>query len=101
MGGPSAGREIRVRLTRIALQPGDRRGRDDADLKAGGPREAREHIAVAAVVAAAADDDDPQRPRPAGPQVTQRGLTGALHQGIARNAQVLDGVLVQGTHLGN
>ena len=81
----TAGREIRMCLARIPPQPLDAAtsGRDDADLKAGRLGKTREHVAVTAVVAPAADDDDPVRHGPAGPQVAQRGLAGALHQCVA------------------
>jgi hypothetical protein len=97
----AAGREIGMRLTGIALEPRDRRRRDHADLQTRGLRKAREHVAIPAIVAATADDDDPVRHGPAGPQITQRGLSGPLHQGVTGYRQRLDGALVQFTHLGS
>ena len=63
-------------------------------------RETREHVAVAAVVPGSADYDDAVRDRPAGAQISQGGLAGTLHQRVARNAQRLDRVGIEGTNLG-
>src|SRR5580704_9149607 len=96
---PAARPEVLESLARLAPEPPGIAGGEHGDGEARGLREAREHVAVAAVVTAAADDDDAVRQRVAPAQLPQRRLAGALHQGVAGDAQRRNCVGVEGAHL--
>ncbi len=94
------GGEVLVRLARIAAQSRRIGERGHADFEARRAREAREHVAVAAVVSGTAEDRElcPAGPVPA--HGVERRSARALHQLVARNARLLDRVPVHGPHLG-
>ncbi len=83
---------ISAQLSRVAE-------RYDSDIDAHGLRQAREHIAVAAVVARATDDRDPLLRRPATPQRHRRRFARLRHQRVGRNMQIVDRVAIEGPHL--
>jgi hypothetical protein len=60
---------------------------------------AREDITVAPVVTSTTDDDDAMRSRETHSQEAQSGFARPLHEGVARNAELLDGMCIERAHL--
>ena len=93
-------RAVLVGLTRIAAKRSGEVAASTVTVRPAACAKRAEHVAVAAIISAPANNDDAVRHGPAGPQIAQRGLAGALHQRVARDAERLDGMGIERAHLG-
>jgi hypothetical protein len=85
------------RIATLVCGLAERNGRDIQALRA---RDARQHIAVAAIIARSAKHGGRARARPGRPQCIQCRVTCARHQLVAPHAELLDRAAVERANLG-
>ena len=86
---PSARRdEVVVRAARVTLQAWRARARRSLRRPCAVAREARQHVAIAAVVARPADDERCAAPTASSCAVPERRFAGTRHQRVGRNLQI-------------